>query len=104
MCFSLTEEQLYVLDELKAELGERIWEAKMIEIETKHSIGQQLVAYPELVPHINNEAHYYVEFAKRYVSPEHAITALDLGKGASWYKIKKHLKTCIEKENTKPNK
>jgi hypothetical protein len=79
--------------EIMGELGEGIFAKNMTELETKFNVGKHLLEYPELVPYVSAEAHYYVKFAK-YDDIEQALTKLGLdkiGKKVSWAKIKKLL-------------
>jgi hypothetical protein len=82
------------LFELRGELSEGIFCKNMTEVETKFNVGKQLLDYPELVPFISAEAHYYVKLAE-YDDIEQALTKLGLdkiGKKISWSKIKRKLK------------
>lgn len=87
----LSDEELFAFEEIMAELTEGIYTKNIIEIEMKHSVGRQLLAYPNLVELINKEAHYYVLLAKKYETVEQAIADSNLGKSVSWAKLKRKL-------------
>lgn len=96
-----TDESIYILEELNAELSQGIYRSNMEEIETKFSIGNKLKKNKSLVGKINNEDKYYLLFAEKYNSIDEAIDEMELGLVASWSKIKKHLKENNNEEKIK---
>ena len=91
----MTEEEQYILDDLKAEFIEGVFVKNWADLEFKHSIGRQLSAYPNLIGKISIEDHYYVEFVKMFPELED-VDRLGWGKIISWSKIKNYIKQMAD--------